>query len=137
MLYASHVLEHLPLKEFRKSLNECRRILKPGGTFRAVVPNFRFYVDQYLSGTSPTKSIEFCLNSGLGAEYYVNPISRVLRGDAHHIMYDPQALEHELRCAGFNDVRQAFYGDSKKDFSSVEREDAWKYPNCVGFECIK
>ena len=136
ILYASHVLEHLPLKEFRKSLKECRRILKPGGTFRAVVPNLKYYIDQYLVNTSPTKSIEFCLTSGLGTEYYVNPISRALRGDAHHIMYDPETLDNELRCAGFKSVRQAFFGDSKiEDFSEVERQDAWIYPNCVGFEC--
>ena len=36
ILYASHVLEHLPLKEFRMSLAECLRVLKPNGVFRAV-----------------------------------------------------------------------------------------------------
>ena len=137
ILYASHVLEHLPLKEFRMSLAECLRVLKPNGVFRAVVPNLMYYIEEYLNSESETKSIDFCLNSGLGAESYANPLSR-MRGDSHHIMYDAETLENELKRAGFTSVRQAFYGDSKiKDFADVEDEGRWMHPNCIGFECIK
>ena len=49
-VYASHVLEHLDRAEGRKLLAECRRILKPGGIVRIVVPDLeelcRFYLRQ-------------------------------------------------------------------------------------------
>ncbi len=52
-VYASHVLEHLDLAEGRRLLSECRRILKPGGIVRIVVPDFedlcRFYLQRLAS----------------------------------------------------------------------------------------
>lgn len=136
LLYASHVLEHLPLKEFRIALKECRRILKNGALFRAVVPNLRFCIDQYLDSTSPTKSIDFCLATGMGTESIANPFSR-MRGDSHHIMYDLETMMNELKNSGFASVRQAFYGDSEsKEFLEVEDKTRWSFPVNIGFECM-
>lgn len=36
---ASHVLEHIPLIDTERTLTEWFRILKPGGTWRIIVPN--------------------------------------------------------------------------------------------------
>lgn len=136
LLYASHVLEHLPLKEFRVALKECRRILRNGGVFRAVVPNLEYCIDQYVSSRSPTRSIDFCLATGMGTESFANPLSRT-RGDSHHIMYDIETMTNELRNAGFSKVRQAYYGDSEcKEFAEVEDERRWVFPVNIGFECI-
>lgn len=135
-LYASHVLEHLPLNEFRIALKECRRIIKPGGVFRAVVPNLRYYIDQYLHSHSNTKSIDFSLASGMGTESFANPLSR-MRGDSHHIMYDLETIVNEFEAAGFLHVRQAFFGDSHFiEFSEVEQEERWNFPINIGLECI-
>lgn len=38
-IYCSHVLEHVPLESSARFLAECRRVLKPGGVLRIVVPN--------------------------------------------------------------------------------------------------
>jgi predicted SAM-dependent methyltransferase len=137
LLYASLVLEHLPLKEFRIALQECRRLLKPGGTFRAVVPNLRFFIDEYLASSSRTKSIDFCLNTCMGTESHPNPLTRLRSADTHHIMYDTETMLNELKDAGFSSVREAFYGDSaEKEFAEVETEVSWQYPLNIGFECI-
>ncbi len=49
-VYASHVLEHLDREEGLGLLQECRRVLKPGGILRIVVPDLedlcRFYLDR-------------------------------------------------------------------------------------------
>lgn len=136
LLYASHVLEHLPLKEFRTALKECRRILKVGGVFRAVVPSLRYCIDQYLASNSSTKSIDFCLATGMGTESFANPLSR-MRGDSHHIMYDLETMMSELKSSGFASVRQAFFGDSEyNEFSEVEDKGRWSFPVNIGFECI-
>ena len=136
LLYASHVLEHLPLKEFRVALRECRRILKNGGVFRLVVPNLEYFVQQYLSSCSSTKSIDFCLATGMGSECFSNPLSRI-RGDSHHIMFDVATMMSELRKAGFTNVRQAYHGDSEfEEFLEVEDKARWDFPVNIGFECI-
>jgi SAM-dependent methyltransferase len=136
LLYASHVFEHLPLREFRAALKECRRILKSGGVFRAVVPNLGYYIARYIDSQSPTRSIDFCLATGMGTESFANPFSR-MRGDSHHIMYDLETMMNELTSSGFSSVRQAAYGDSSfKEFSEVESRERWRFPENIGFECI-
>lgn len=137
VLYASHVLEHLPLREFRLALNECKRILTNGGVMRIVVPNLSYHVHQYIESSSPSKSIEFSLNSGMGLERFPNIFSR-LRGDSHHIMFDKETMLNELRNAGFINVRQSFFGDSNShEFSEVEDLERWHSPENIGFECYK
>jgi len=137
LLYASHVLEHLPLHEFRAALAESLRVLKVGGVFRLVVPNLETMVSRYIDSNSPTKSIEFCLESGLGSESFPNPLSR-LRGDSHWMMYDKTTLQNELRSAGFTLIEQAYLGSSRySEFSEVEDPSRWSYPDNIGFECTK
>ena len=83
------------------------------------------------------KSIDFCLESGLGSESFQNPVSR-LRGDSHWMMFDRSTLGNELVVAGFAQVDQAFFGSSKyPEFSDVESLSRWSYPENIGFECIK
>ena len=137
-LYASHVLEHLPFKEFRKALKESYRILKKGGVFRVVVPNFDFFIQEYLDSTSKTKSIDFCLNSSLGSEYFANILSRMRGSDKHNIMFDYETLENELKNFKFSFIRIAKYNDSSFEiFKEIEDKDRWIYPENIGFECIK
>ncbi len=40
LLYASHVVEHIPREKLQQTLLEWKRVLKPGGTFRFSVPDF-------------------------------------------------------------------------------------------------
>ncbi|KGG14951.1 MULTISPECIES: class I SAM-dependent methyltransferase [unclassified Prochlorococcus] len=136
-LYASHVLEHLPLKEFTFAIKESYRILKKGGIFRLVVPNLRYFIEEYLDSDSKSKSIDFCLNSNLGKESFENIFSR-MRGDGHHLMYDYQTLENELSKVKFSSIRRARFDDSEySEFKEVEDKNRWEYPENIGFECIK
>ena len=47
-VYHSHLLEHIPKKEAENFLNECRRVLKPGGIIRVVVPDLENISKCYL-----------------------------------------------------------------------------------------
>src|SRR5438046_2163574 len=61
-VYCSHVLEHLSLNDFRVALANTYRILKPGGTFRCVVPDLEAITRSYLhklESKRETASIEF------------------------------------------------------------------------------
>lgn len=46
--YNSHVLEHLDQVEAKSFLVECRRILKPGGVLRVVVPDLEGIAREYI-----------------------------------------------------------------------------------------
>jgi SAM-dependent methyltransferase len=48
VVYNSHMLEHLDREHALGFLNECYRVLKPGGTIRIVVPDFELLVKRYL-----------------------------------------------------------------------------------------
>lgn len=62
-IYASHVLEHLPRSRVPSLLNECRRVIKPGGILRLVVPdlegivrNYLMYLDRVVAGDESAKA---------------------------------------------------------------------------------
>ncbi len=44
-IYSSHFLEHLSYNEGQKFLDECLRVLMPGGHFSICVPNARIYIE--------------------------------------------------------------------------------------------
>ncbi len=48
MVYASHVVEHIPREELKKTLLEWKRVLKDGGKFRFAVPDFDALTDIFI-----------------------------------------------------------------------------------------
>lgn len=51
LIYASHCLEHVPWYEVDFALQECHRILKPGGYLEVHVPNLEYIVSCYINKT--------------------------------------------------------------------------------------
>jgi hypothetical protein len=47
MVYASHVVEHIPREKLKSTLLEWKRVLKDGGVFRFAVPDFDALVTIY------------------------------------------------------------------------------------------
>jgi SAM-dependent methyltransferase len=51
VVFASNLFEHLPLAQVQETLQEVRRVLKPGGKLLVIQPNFRYsyrdYFDDY------------------------------------------------------------------------------------------
>jgi SAM-dependent methyltransferase len=47
LLYAAHVVEHLPQPAFERFLGECHRILVPGGALRIETPDAAWLVEAY------------------------------------------------------------------------------------------
>lgn len=48
LVYHSHVLEHFSKEDGERLMEECYRVLKPGGTIRIVIPNLEEIAKNYL-----------------------------------------------------------------------------------------
>jgi predicted SAM-dependent methyltransferase len=139
-VYCSHVLEHLALNDFHLALANTFRILKPGGVFRCVVPDFEYSVKLYLDSVSETPSSDFLKETLLGTTKRPKGLGGMMKnllGNSSHLwMWDYRSLSSELTKAGFSNIRRATFGDSEHEvFTSVEERARWNH--CLGVECIK
>jgi predicted SAM-dependent methyltransferase len=56
-VYSSHFIEHIPRNEILNFLVECRRVLKPGGLIRLVLPDFEKIVREYIANIDQGNSL--------------------------------------------------------------------------------
>lgn len=131
VVYHSHFLEHIDKDSAPLFLGECRRVLKPNGILRVVVPDLQILVERYTSSLSALeaghetalenhlKSIhdifdQFVREQSTGTleqHPLVRLIERPLRGDAaktgelHRWMYDRYSLKALLLKTGFKNIR--------------------------------
>jgi len=139
-VYASHLLEHLYLAEAKDLLKECYRVLKPRGILRVVVPDLHAIVQEYTgerllpkdrsSESSADKNPADRVNLRLAMH---NPSGRarnaVLRiynaltdFHSHKWMYDIQSLTFYLVEAGFVDVQEMAFRQSRiEGIETVEK----------------
>jgi predicted SAM-dependent methyltransferase len=94
LVYACHVLEHVPHRALKGTLWEWKRVLKPGGVLRLSVPDFDKIVHIYQSCGQDIKSILSCLMGG--QEYKHN---------AHYSAFNHAYLAERLREVGFQEIR--------------------------------
>jgi len=123
-IYSSHFLEHLSFSEGQVFLDECLRVLVPGGEFSICVPNARIYIEAYMSNQKLDENL-FCghrpaFNNTTVIDY-VNYMSYM---DGHHkYMFDQENLVHILKSRGFKNVHQRGFDSSldslERDFESI------------------
>lgn len=139
-VYCSHVLEHLSLQDFRTALRNTCRILRPGRTFRLVVPDLELCCRRYLEDSQPQAALTFLRVTLLGEETRPRGFKAFLTswlGNSRHLwMWDFRSMASELEAAGFTRVRRASFGDSDDPmFARSEDRDRWH--DCLGVECVK
>lgn len=142
-VYSSHVLEHLSLSDLRIALNNVFDLLKPGGTFRFVMPDLEWLAKTYLQqleDRTTSSNSWFMQESYLGVEHRPRGIRGLMRswlGNSSHLwMWDLPGISAELEAVGFTGIRRAKFGDSSDDmFTLVESEERWT--NALGVECSK
>lgn len=140
IVYTSHMLEHLSLRDFDVALREIHRVLAPGGLFRSVLPDLEFEARRYLASNAPDRASDFMRATILGVEQRERGPVAALRGwlgnSAHLWMWDFVSVADHLARAGFVEIRRASFGDSAEQaFSDVENPERWQ--DCLGFECRK
>ena len=94
MVYASHVLEHIPRNNIASTVKEWRRILKKGATLRLSVPDFDNLVAVYLG---EGRNVETVRDNVLGQE---PPY------DNHYTLWNMEKMAAFLQEAGFTNMRR-------------------------------
>ena len=133
IVYASHLLEHLYLTEAQALLKECYRVLRSGGVIRIVVPDLRSLINDYLQSISKQShdSVPAAdrLNERLLLRHPSPPggslLYRLYLGvndfHTHKWVYDVDSLTGHIRKAGFSEVAERGFLDSRiSDVQAVE-----------------
>jgi SAM-dependent methyltransferase len=148
-IYASHVVEHLYRVEAEALLAECKRVLKPGGILRLVVPDLQFLVLDYVKGRNGGSApadrwfAAETLNQKLGFRSPHPPGGNLFFRfyavwkdfHSHKWMYDSDSLSHAVEIAGFEAVARKEFRCS--EIPGIEEvEDAGRVLDGVGI-CIE
>lgn len=124
-VYSSHTLEHLDKDAGERLVAECRRVLKPGGILRIVVPDLGRIVGGYQDGR--IESRDFLVELGAHAPWAgrgrLRDIVALFSGSRHLCMYDEAALLGLLGRHGFTGRRAAPFDSAIGDIGEIERED--------------
>jgi hypothetical protein len=127
-IYCSHVLEHLPRSAMLSALSQTYRMLRPGGIFRAVVPDLEWRAQRYIRAAAQGDALaadQFLESCSLGVKDRQTGIIALLRRSyghsAHLWMYDFTGLKTSLHKTGFVRIRRCSLGDSGDEmFARVE-----------------
>jgi predicted O-linked N-acetylglucosamine transferase (SPINDLY family)/predicted SAM-dependent methyltransferase/GT2 family glycosyltransferase len=110
-IYNEHVLEHLTAEEGVYFLQECKRVLQPGGILRVAMPNLEYIVEHY-------KSENWRNQDWLKWPEYqfiqtrAEMINICFRWWEHKWLYDFEELNRRLLEAGFYNIKTAEWGES-------------------------
>ena len=106
-VFHEHVLEHFSFADALRLLEECFRVLRPGGVLRVGVPDGAAYVQSYVDGGS---GIIEAVRPGRATPMLA--LAEVFYGHGHKSMYDYETLAILMSAAGFSDVEQRPFGES-------------------------
>lgn len=129
-VYASHLLEHLYLKNTREFLSECFRVIKPGGILRIMVPNLRKLCENYmddkniLAGDKFIDSLNMVEKSEQKKGLFYKVYGLLTNFHSHKWMYDGKSLSFYFHEAGFSEIKEMNRHNSRiKNIEEVEKRD--------------
>ena len=126
-IYSSHFFEHLSFKEGQKFLDDCLRVLVPGGTFSICVPNARIYIEAYLKSDSLDKNYFFGCKPAYNNTTKIDYVNYTAYMDGHHkYMFDEENLIYILKSKGFRNAHLREFDPNldlkNRDFESIYAE---------------
>ena len=120
-VFSEHMIEHMSWHAGRAMLEECHRVLKPGGTVRVATPDLAVLLALYGKerGQERDAAAERYLRwivdralPGIPAYRASFVINNAFRAWGHQFLYDDELLGEAMREAGFTNVRRCAYGES-------------------------
>jgi len=131
LIYACHILEHIPRPQIEKTLWDWKRILKTGGILRLSVPDFDRIVDVYHDSG---RDLHRILSPLMGSQNYPQNV--------HYGTYNRSFLREVLHDAGFRTVSEWNpYRADHHDFTDcstlrIDGKDK-QYPVSLNLEAVK
>ena len=126
-IYSEHLIEHLTYTQGRMMLEECFRVLKPGGRIRISTPDLRFLTDLLLHERTDLQERYVAWMSRLAesdaAPNGVVVLNHFVRSWGHRFIYDGAMLSEALSLAGFSEIVRCEVGRSADTvFQGLENE---------------
>ena len=112
-ILAVHVLEHVGHRIIEKTLNEWRRVLKPGGILNVTVPDLKYLVKN-LERAQRESEVAFRDGSVLAEESLRKEMDLTVyifggqahSDDVHRFGYSEMCLRRKLTMSGFGDIKR-------------------------------
>jgi len=119
-IYNEHFIEHISWHEGSFMLQECRRVLRPGGTIRVATPDLEVLIDLYNHpGEAPNKEFinwitnNFLYGIEIGKASFV--VNNAFRNFGHQFLYDGDLMKMAMQKAGFASVKRCSSGKSNDE----------------------
>ena len=117
-VYSEHMIEHIPHVHARVMVQECFRILRPGGVIRLVTPNLAFLATLLERDLTPFQNAyidysvqQYAIEGGAGSGVHV--FNHFMRAWGHQFIYDQASLNRLVAEAGFVDISPAGLSESR------------------------
>jgi len=125
-VYSSHFFEHLDGPSGLELMKHCLRVLKPGGIFRAALPDVRPILKAYVEGDQSYFDWELALYPKAlpKPRSLLTPIDfvdRAARAWEHKMLYDPAKMTVLLNAAGFVSAAETEYDPAFDEPNEVRR----------------
>lgn len=122
-IYSEHLFEHLSVEEQTVMLQECYRILKPGGRMRLAMPNLHFLMELYLHPDKECNRRYLAWSYRLSGmkqgvpevsekNYPIHVINNFFRLWGHRFIHTPESLKELAEGLGFYGVHPYSIGKS-------------------------
>jgi predicted SAM-dependent methyltransferase len=118
-VYAEHMIEHLPYKSACSMLEECRRILRPGGRIRIATPDLEKLIRVYDDRDNPdplqVAYIDWIARTFIGRDRAgaIFVLNNAFRAWGHQFLFDEETLTAAMAAAGFIHVCRRGVGESE------------------------
>ena len=116
---SQHALQEVPFPDLVLALEELRRILKPDGVLRLVVPNLDRGIDAYLGGERDYFPVPDEDARSLGGKFIVH----ILWYSHSRIMFTFDFLEELLRKAGFREAVRCGFRQTASPYPEIVELD--------------
>ncbi len=116
-IFSEHVIEHLTYTDGQRCLDECHRILRPGGIVRIATPSLRRLTRLYDDDLTELQRRYLRWSVDVFVDYADAPlpgfvVNNMFHNFGHRFVYDDETLRHALEQAGFRGVVEWAVGES-------------------------